>query len=492
MTFRTIVRQTVFLFKESRMRFFRRPSGNTTQLIRNAEASILILSVLLFLLFSLPENKSTPLHTLNEIRQEGELHIGVQMNPLEYYVREGKVCGFAREAGKILADSLQVEAVFHVYYTQEDAALALLQNEVDLMAILETPSPEGAAFFSYTRPLFYSDIVCLHAKSLKEDSIRDFGYVAAPSFLQQAARMKKRFSQWRLHQYRASADQLLEAVNAGKLDATLSLGIFWRAYVSLFPKIQCTETLQDSLPLCWTVRRGNDSLLAAVDTFLSEFSSRKAYRILCKKYMDPHSMERSRMSRNARRMPFGSISRYDADLKKYSAEYGLDWQLLAALIYQESRFNSQAVGNGNTFGLMQFTTGTGARYGVSIGTSAERQIMGGCRYVSALSKKIEKLGVTDSAQRIPMVIAAYNAGGGHLEDAVALARAEKHLDHTQWEGGVKEALLLLGERKYYRKPAVRHGSYHGARHTLRYVQSVTGHFEHYKAVGQRDSLVEVR
>ena len=492
MTLQAVARQVVILYKETRRRFFRFPEGNPAQHFRNIEALVLVVSVLLLSLLSLPEDESAPLHTLEAIRQEGELHIGVLMNPVEYYVRDGKVGGFAYETGNKLSDFLQVDAVFHVFYTLEDLQLALLQNEVDVLAALGEVSPEASAFFSYTRPLFHTDIVCLHARNLPEDSIRDFGFVADPSLLQQTALLKKSHPGWRLHQYRASADRLLEAVNAGTLDAALSQGIHWRACMSLFPEIRCSGALRDSLPLCWAVRHGNDSLLAAVDTFLTQFAANKAFKVLCRKYMDPHSTERSLFSRNARRRPFGSISRYDEELKKYSAEYHLDWQLLAALIYQESRFNSQVSGKGNTFGLMQFTPSTGARYGVSAGASAACQIRGGCRYVAALSRKIEKLGVTDSAARIPMVIAAYNAGGGHLEDAISLAKAEKHLDHTRWEGGVKEALLMLGERRYYRKPAVRHGSYHGGRHTLRYVESVTGHYRHYKAVAQRDSLVEVR
>lgn len=492
MTLKAIARQAVILYKEFRTRFFRFPAGNAAQVFRNAEAIVLIAAAVLLMFVSLPENERVPLHTLEAIREEGELHIGVLMNPMEYYVREGKVGGFAYEMGHILADSLKVEAVFHVYFTFEDIELALLQNEIDLMAVLEEASPEGEAFFAYTRPIFHTDIVCLQAKALPEDSVKDFGFVATPSMLQQSALLKNRFPQWTLHRYRASADQLLDAANEGTLDATLALGMHWRAYASLYPKLRLRETLQDSLPLRWAVRRGNDALLAETDTFLTAFASKKEYKRLCRKYTDPNSKERGLVSRASRKAPFGSISRYDDDIKKYSEEYHLDWQLLSALIYQESKFNSQVVGKGNTFGLMQFTPATGARYGVSAGCSAARQIRGGCRYVAALSRKIEKLGVADSAERVPMIIAAYNAGGGHIEDAVSLARAEKHLDHTRWEGGVKEALLLLGERKYYRKPAVRHGSYHGARHTLRYVQSVTGHYEHYRAIAQRDSLVEVR
>jgi hypothetical protein len=41
-------------------------------------------------------------------------------------------------------------------------------------------------------------------------------------------------------------------------------------------------------------------------------------------------------------------------------------------------------------------------------------------------------------------------------------------------------------------PVVKYGSYHGGRHTLRYVKSVMERTAHYQAVVDRDSLVEIR
>ena len=466
------------------------PEKTRVWLIRLGEAVVVLFFSVGFTFF-FPVEEYAGTHSLSEIRSEGRLHIGTIMNPIEYHVHQGKVDGFSYELGCILADSLEVEPVFHVYHTFEDACMALLQNDIDLMAVAEESSAELEAFFSFTRPLLKSDVVCLRHRAKDADSVTDFGYVPSPAFLQHAARIKKLHPDWRMHQYRAASYLLLEEMEKNDCpDVTLELGVCWKAYAALFPHLELVETLPGTVRLRWAVRKGNDSLCNAVNGFLKVFETKKEYARLLKKHTNPLSAHR--ISISSQKIPFGSISRYDDLLEKYGGKYNVDWQLIAALIYQESRFYAHTVGSGNTIGLMQFAPATAARFGVSQGASPERQIEGGCRYVAWLDRAMRKEGVEDSMQRVPMVVAAYNAGSGHLSDAVALARYVEGLDPTHWEGGVKEALMLLGDRKYNRLPVVRNGSYYGGRHTLRYVKSVLDRTAHYQAVVSRDSLVEIK
>ena len=137
------------------------------------------------------------------------LHVGVLMNPMEYYLHQGKVGGFSYELVQVIADSMKVKPSFHVYYTYEDINMALLRNDVDLLAAAETPTPEWRAFFSFTHPLFVSDVVSLSRRG-SSDSAMDFGTLPSPVFGGLSARVLREHPQWRLHIYRTSADQLLE------------------------------------------------------------------------------------------------------------------------------------------------------------------------------------------------------------------------------------------------------------------------------------------
>ncbi|MBR4492072.1 MAG: transporter substrate-binding domain-containing protein, partial [Bacteroidales bacterium] len=248
-------------------------------------------------------------HTLGEIRDEGVLHVGVLMNPMEYYLHQGKVGGFAYELVQVLADSMHVKPSYHVYYTYEDINMALLRNDVDLLAAAETPTPEWRAFFSFTHPLFVSDVVSLSRRG-SSDSAVDFGMLPSPVFAGLSARALRGHPHWRPHIYQTSEDQLLEVMDRdGKPDAALVMGVYWRAYSVLFPNLAVKDTLPGRLPLCWAVRRGNDSLLLTVDRFLKNYGKERDFARLRRKYTDPNSSERNRLAENSRLIPFGSISR---------------------------------------------------------------------------------------------------------------------------------------------------------------------------------------
>lgn len=454
--------------------------------------SLLTVCLLLFVLqFPQQVEKPLPPHSLKDVRKDGTLFIGVLLNPIEYYVHQGRVRGFSYALGKAMAEAWGVQVQFQVYYTYENLSMALVQNEIDVMAVAEQPFPEGRLFFAYTQPIIYSDVLRVqHKDSLA--ACHTIGLVASPTLVEAAAAMQRRLPdslRWRF--FRASSYQLMEAVEDGCLESTLYFERYWHATAYQYPHVKVVDTLAKRVPLCWAVRKGNDSMLAAINTFLQDYSKTKEWARLCKKYTDPTSREHTRIAYTLNSQPFGTISRYDAYFKKYGAVYGIDWQLLAALVYQESRFRHDIVGKGGTYGLMQLAPVTASRFGVSFGSSPEQQINGGCRYLHFLRQKIAKEGVCDSAQLVPMVIAAYNAGSGHLVDAIALAKAEG-LNASVWEpNGIREALLMLGEWKYAHHPAIRHGRYHGARHTIRYVQAILDRNDTYKAIIHRDSLIEI-
>jgi membrane-bound lytic murein transglycosylase F len=78
--------------------------------------------------------------------------------------------------------------------------------------------------------------------------------------------------------------------------------------------------------------------------------------------------------------------------------------------------------------------------------------------------------VTDKAQRQKFIIAAYNSGGAHILDAIALAN--KHGRNPQvWTANVEDALLLKAHAEYYNDPVCKYGYFRG-RQTVEYVNQV--------------------
>lgn len=459
----------------------------------------LVLSLVVLMLLFIPARKH--LDGWNRITTYKQLRIGVILNPMEYYISQGKTSGFSYELGQMIADSMGVEAIFQVYYTYEDAYLDLLEEEIDLLAAADCPNLEWGRLFSYTEPLFYTDIISVKPKKKREPALKtadtvvdkNIMAISLPMILidQAADYILNSDTTVHLKYCTAVSDQLLQEVEEGRYDVTLTFGLYWRAYAYLFPHLKTADILRDSVPLCWVIRRDNDSLLQHCNNFLLGQQQKNRYRQLLKKYCDPESAERSYLASVQHLSPFGAVSRYDNQLQKYAEKYNLDWCLLAALIYQESRFKSNVVGRGNTFGLMQFKPATGSKYGVYASASAAQQIEGGCRYLNSLRQMLEKQGIRDSSELVSMMIAAYNAGSGHIKDAIAIAKAEGW-DATVWSDNVEKALLCLNEHSYYHKDYVKSGRYKSGRHTIHYVQSILLRRDRYKSLVERNMIYEVK
>ena len=60
----------------------------------------------------------------------------------------------------------------------------------------------------------------------------------------------------------------------------------------------------------------------------------------------------------------GQLSPYDELAKKYALRYGQDWRLITAQMYQESRFDPEAVSWGRGPGIDADHAGHGAPVGI--------------------------------------------------------------------------------------------------------------------------------
>lgn len=146
-------------------------------------------------------------------------------------------------------------------------------------------------------------------------------------------------------------------------------------------------------------------------------------------------------------VPEGALSPFDELLQWAGRTWSIDWRLLAALMYEESRFDPDAIGPGGSAGLFQLMPSTWRELGVEDPHHPAESADAAGRYLSQLMKHFGELPLQD---RAAMAIASYNVGPGHVFDARRLA-AQMQLDPDRWAGNVETALLLLDDPEVSRQ-----------------------------------------
>lgn len=291
-----------------------------------------------------------------------------------------------------------------------------------------------------------------------------------------------------------SADEMLQKLESGEGDviaANLRLpdsaprGVRSCGTRELTALVDTLATLEGDSSIvvsdssCWLVRETSPQLRASLADWLRKqrpnllaLASPKIEDDEGRTYM-PRRHAASPMRNPAR----GEISAYDHLFKSYASRCGWDWRLLAAQAYQESAFDAQAVSWMGACGLLQLMPSTAKMVGVARGElfDAERNVAGAVRYLGQLADHYSDIRNRDD--RINFMLAAYNAGPGHVDDVRALARKYGH-DADKW-ADVERYVPRMTERKFYNDPVVRHGYFRGSE-TYNYVRDIRARWEEYR------------
>lgn len=180
----------------------------------------------------------------------------------------------------------------------------------------------------------------------------------------------------------------------------------------------------------------------------------------------------------------GIISAYDDLFRRHSLTAGWDWRLLAAMCYQESGFDPQAISSVGAEGLMQLMPATAEAMGVPVDKrfEPEHNIAASARYIRIVSQSFSD--INNAEERIKFTLAAYNGGVGHIQDAQILAR-KAGKNHRLWHE-VAPYILHLSEPQYYRDPDVRHGYMRGSE-TEAYVRLIIERWNQYRRYARNHS-----
>jgi membrane-bound lytic murein transglycosylase F len=444
---------------------------------------------------------------LDRIREEGILRVVTEYNSISYFIYRGQPMGFQFEMLQALADHMDLELEVTVSNDLDKNFRDLQEGSVDLIAMNLTVTAERKQHVSFTYPLLQTRQVLvqrkperweeMNQKQLTEHLIRNQLDLAGKTVYVQAgsvyaSRLMSLSDEIgggiRIREVQLESEQLVQRVALGEIDYTIcdeNVGLVNTTY---FPDLDVGTAVSFPQNVAWAVRLKSDSLKAEIDSWVKEFRLTSRYAILYNKYFQNRHTYGSIHSEYYA-LSSGKISGFDEIIKEESEEIHWDWRLLASMIYQESRFNPEATSWAGAFGLMQLMPGTAENYGITNESSPRAQVKAGVKLIQWLDERFRE-DITDDNERIKFVLASYNIGYGHIQDARRLA--EKYgADPDRWSGNVEEWLLKKSDPKYYTDPVVKYGYARGIE-TFNYVKEVMQRYEHYKNIINSDVIASWR
>ncbi len=164
--------------------------------------------------------------------------------------------------------------------------------------------------------------------------------------------------------------------------------------------------------------------------------------------------------------------------------YNLDWRLVLAMIRQESAFTSDAVSNAGAYGFMQIMPRTGSMLEQTLNLEEHRSpannLKAGIYYYAMLVGRFYGTGDTNMYK---FALASYNAGSGHVEDAMSMAYYFNQ-DYKDWDI-VKEYMKLLApgndslhQLVWSSRPP--HGVFANWKEPYNYVENISWYWTQYR------------
>lgn len=179
------------------------------------------------------------------------------------------------------------------------------------------------------------------------------------------------------------------------------------------------------------------------------------------------------------------ISTYDNLIRNISEREGNDWRLMSAIAYHESRFTPDITSRSGARGLMQIMPSVARQFEVSTEriSDPEINVWLANKLMSEITSSLRIPAGTPERDRMSIVLASYNGGIGHVNDARRLAKAHGE-DPNSWEV-VARYLELKALPEYYENDVVKCGRFTGSRQTLAYVDDVMGRYDKYCRIAGR-------
>lgn len=236
-------------------------------------------------------------------------------------------------------------------------------------------------------------------------------------------------------------EDLLEMVNAGLIPIVVVDRFKARFWQQIFSKLRFEPPVAISSgdSIAWMLRKGSPQLKALVDDFVRTHKLGTEFgNILAKRYFKNADYVREATSEKEVRKFQETVDLF----RKYAGKYDVDYLLVMAQGYQESRLNQGAKSQVGAIGVMQLMPDTGKQMAVGDITLLEPNIHAGVKYLKFVEDTYFADAPMDPIVKALFAFASYNAGPNRIQELRKEAARRGH-NPNLWFRNVE---YIVGER----------------------------------------------
>jgi membrane-bound lytic murein transglycosylase MltF len=387
----------------------------------------------------------------DEIKRRGYLRALVVYSRTLYFVDRGKQRGATAEALKTLEEVLNTQLgtknirfnVVPVPVRRDQLIPALLAGQGDLAAADLVVTPEGQERVDFTIP-FREDAteVVVTGPSGRISSVEDLAgqsvYVRRSStywgHLEAVSQRLVKDGKPALKLVAVSEDledeDLLEMVNAGLIPTIVCdvfMAKFWQQdlpNLSFEPEV----AVSGSQPVAWMIRKNSPQLKGVLDRFLRSETRPGAFGT---QLLERYRKGARHVLPATSEVAMQRFQRTVGMFQKYASQYDLEYLLMMAQGFQESRLDQQAISPVGAVGVMQVMPETGARMRVGDIHQIEPNIHAGVKYMRVVEDTYFDEPSLDPMEKALFTFASYNAGPNRIQ-ALRKEALKRGLDPNRW------------------------------------------------------------
>ncbi len=420
------------------------------------------------------------------IQKDKTIRFVLRNNLSSYYIWRGELLGFHYELAKRFAEEHKLRYEIFVAPNNVELLDYLIEDKADIALGFLTPTKQRSEKgISFSRPYHYaSELVIAHTdiaeiSNQAQLSNRSLHIRPSSAYWQTAKLLQTKVEDLKI--IAASENQETESIIADvaqkKYELTIADNHIVDIEMTFRDNIHSLMALGEPKSQSWAVKSGNVQLLEQVDGFIKKHYKGLFYNVIYNKYFKNQKRLDKHYKGYEREKSSGVLSPYDAIVRKYAEKYDFDWRLLIAQMHQESRFNAKARSMAGAQGLFQVMPRTARELGIEDMYIPEQGIKAGIRYMDWVRERM-LINNVQGEQLIWFTLASYNAGAGHVRDAIQLAK-KKGWHHDIWFDNVEKAMLLLAQPEYAAK--ARYGYVRG-QEPVTYIRAIKRRFDTYQNI----------